>query len=180
MTPVDAQPFDANTPSGEPARAAHNQILAQAQPFVAPGSARAFQRDMFFYWSAVRARPVALTKQERLYRKDTRRVNAALLYPEPIEGADLSAWTLGATGLYGDGSAVSDQPAKDETDIPRLLFLRLMMTDLGLLVRHRQTLRAPDRPAFLQLDPAGRTRAAFERTFDIFRHMLGHCEEENR
>lgn len=163
MTPIDAQPFDSAPPfSEEDERTARKPTLVQTQPFVAPSSARAFQRDLFFYWSAVRARPVTLTKQERLYRKDTRRVNAALLYPEPIEGAGISAWTLGASGLYGDRGADSDHPAKDETDVPRLLFLRLLMVDLGLLVRSQQTLHAPDRPAFLQLDSAARIRSAYD------------------
>ena len=77
--------FHAESPiSGDQDPAAHGRYLSQAEPFVAQGSARAFQRDLFFYWSTVHTQPVSLTRQDRLYRKDMRRVNAALLYPEPI------------------------------------------------------------------------------------------------
>jgi hypothetical protein len=110
---------------------------------VAPGSARAFQRDLFFYWSTARDAPLLLTRQNRLYRKDLRRVNHALLQPEDLTEPDAS------------GQAI------DETNVPRLVFLRLLLTDMGLLIRRDQTIVAAAKPTFLDQDPGERIRRSF-------------------
>ena len=114
-----------------------------ALTYVNPSSARAFQRDLFFYWSAARDAPLLLTRQNRLYRKDLRRVNHALLQPEDLTEPD-------ATGQ-----------ATDEANVPRLVFLRLLLTDMGLLIRRDQTIVAAVQPAFLDQDPGERIRRAF-------------------
>jgi hypothetical protein len=100
------------------------------------GSARAFQRDLYFYWSTAHTSPLTLTKDERLYRRDLRLVNDALLQPGEID-------------------------SKDEPDCPRLLFLRLLLTDIGLLERAGQTVRGIDRPPFLGLKPTERIQRTF-------------------
>ena len=107
------------------------------------GSARAFQRDVYFYWSTVRANPLTLTKQDRLYKKDLRIVNNALLKPQPIKH-------------------------ENEPRLPRLLFLRLLLTDLGLLKKGTEgrewakVIRAVDRPQFLAQQPVQRIDHTFK------------------
>jgi hypothetical protein len=103
---------------------------------VAESSARAFQRDIYLYWSTARASPLSLTKEGRLYKKDLRLINNALLQPQDLKG-------------------------KDEVDHPRLIFLRLLLTGLGLLEREDQTVRAVERPPFLGLEPGERIQRAF-------------------
>ena len=110
---------------------------------VAEGSARAFQRDLYFYWSTVRTTPLTLTKQERLYQKDLRIVNSTLLNPQETQN-------------------------KDEFELPRLLFLRFLLTDLGLLKRNLEgaylsnTIRAVERPPFLAQQPLQRIARTFK------------------
>ena len=108
------------------------------QPHVVESSARAFQRDLYFYWSTVRANPLSLTQEGRLYKRDLKLVNAALL--QPIEIGN-----------------------KNELDFARLLFLRLLLTDLDLLQREGSTLRAVEKPAFLEQDAAERIQACYSR-----------------
>jgi hypothetical protein len=100
------------------------------------GSARAFQRDLYFYWSTAHTTPFSLTKDGRLYKRDLRLVNGALLQPEDI--------------TY-----------QDEPDCPRLIFLRLLLTDLGILVRQDSTVRGIDRPSFLGSEPTERIQQSF-------------------
>jgi hypothetical protein len=123
-----------------------DNLVSETRTHVCEGSARAFQRDLFFYWSTVRAQPLSLTKQDRLYRKDLRRVNAALLQPEELIGVE--------------GTASS---AKDEFDLPRLTYLRFLLTDMGQLRREGQTIHATEQPTFLEAEPAHRIRYAFAR-----------------
>ena len=111
--------------------------------YVNPSSARAFQRDLFFYWSTARDAPLLLTRQNRLYRKDLRRVNHALLQPEDLTEPDLTG------------------QAKDETSVPRLIFLRLLLTDMGLLIQRDQAIVAAAQPMFLDQDPGERIRRSF-------------------
>ena len=87
------------------------------QPYVVEGSARAFQRDLYFYWSTVRANPLSLTREGRLYKRDLRLINAALLQQQEI------------------GS-------KNEFDVPRLIFMRQLLTNLGLLKHVGSTIQA--------------------------------------
>jgi hypothetical protein len=99
-------------------------------------SAREFQRDLYFYWSTAHTTPLSLTKEDRLYRRDLRLINDALLQPEDIQN-------------------------RDEPDIPRLIFLRLLLTDIGLLERRRQTVQGVDQPPFLAQRPAERIQHTF-------------------
>jgi hypothetical protein len=103
---------------------------------VQEGSSRAFQRDLYFYWSTAHTTPLTLTKDARLYKRDLRLVNDALLSPETIT-------------------------AKDEPDYPRLIFLRLLLTDLGLLRRDENTVVGIDQPSFLGSKPTDRIQQAF-------------------
>ena len=73
-------------------------------------STDAAQRDLFIYWSCVRAQPSPLTQAGLLQRRTLRTINEQLLAPDP--------------------SAVN---ASVETDAPRLYFMRLLLQDLGLL-----------------------------------------------
>lgn len=161
----DAGDAKAWSHSGDTAHTGDPHELAQVQPFVDRSSARAFQRDVFFYWSAARDQPLSLTKQDRLYRKDLRRVNAALLQSEPLEGSEDAVWSgvnEAAAAFRGPRSGRGPPaPAKDEPDFPRLLFLRLLMTELGLLTRRKRTIEATEQPSFLALEPKERVRRAF-------------------
>ena len=100
------------------------------------GSARSFQRDLYFYWSTVRTTSLSLTKQDRLYKKDLRLVNSALLYPQEIG-------------------------YKDEPDLPRLIFLRLLLIDMELLTCQEHKVRAAEHPRFLGRKPADRIQRTF-------------------
>jgi hypothetical protein len=120
----------------EPPPLAPVEINVQALNQVQEGSARAFQRDLYFYWSTAHTTPLTLTKDGRLYKRDLRLVNEALL--QPIEIGD-----------------------KDEPDYPRLIFLRLLLTDLGLLNRRGQTVSGADHPEFLGRDPSDRIKQTF-------------------
>jgi hypothetical protein len=139
--------------------------LIPMQPSAVTGSARAFQRDLFFYWSAVRSHPLSLTRQDRLYRKDLRRVNAALLQPELLEqdrhvpNAFRVRRPDAHSPISGRGRQETEQV--DELDVPRLLFMRLLMTDLGLLTRKKQAIQIAARPPFLERELAERVQIAF-------------------
>jgi hypothetical protein len=100
------------------------------------GSARAFQRDIYFYWSTAHTTPLSLTKEGRLYKRDLRLVNSALLQPEDIA-------------------------QKDEPDYPRLIFMRLLLTDLGVLRRDANVVHGIDHPPFLGSKPTDRIRHTF-------------------
>jgi hypothetical protein len=105
---------------------------------VRESSARAFQRDLYFYWSTAHTTPLSLTKEDRLYRRDLRLVNNALLNPEDIEG-------------------------KDEPDCPRLLFLRLLLSEMGVVQESKRTLNGTNHPSFLEQPPEERIKGTFER-----------------
>lgn len=79
---------------------------------VAEGSARAFQRDLYLYWSYVRKQPLALTNKGEPRKAQLKEVNATLLVRAEL----------------GKGES--------EADHPRLRFVRLLLDALGLLV-HR-------------------------------------------
>jgi len=102
-----------------------------------PGSARAFQRDLYLYWSATRAEPLNLTNDLRLYKKDLKRVNAALQHPQ-----DLGHQT--------------------EQNIPRLIFIRRLITSIGLLKQQGKSVSALERPKFLSQNPTTRVQRTFK------------------
>jgi hypothetical protein len=100
------------------------------------GSARAFQRDLYFYWSTVRANPLSLTREGRLYKRDLQLINAALLQQQEIG-------------------------PKNEFDVPRLIFMRQILTNLGLLKHVGSTIQATECPALLQQTPSERIQRTF-------------------
>ena len=108
---------------------------------VQESSARAFQRDVYFYWSTAHSTPLSLTKNERLYKRDLRLVNDALQQPEEIR-------------------------YQDEPDYPRLIFLRMLLTDLGLLVQNDQNVCGVDRPPFLGQKPTERIHRTYSQWRD--------------
>jgi hypothetical protein len=128
------EPVQRHLPAPAPPRVIERRIEGPIR--VQEGSAREFQRDLYFYWSVAHTSPLSLTKEERLYRRDLRLVNDALLQPEDIE-------------------------YRDEPDCPRLLFLRLLLTDMGLLRRSGQTVHGVDHPPFLGLRPTERIQHTF-------------------
>ncbi|MGD2207738.1 MAG: hypothetical protein PVH17_13265, partial [Anaerolineae bacterium] len=119
-------------PPPPPRRALAVQI--EREIHAVEGSARVFQRDLYFYWSAAHTSPLSLTKEGRLYRRDLRLVNDALTHPEDVD-------------------------ANDEPDCPRLLFMRFLLTDLDLLQQRERTVRGVDHPSFLGEEPSQRIRA---------------------
>jgi hypothetical protein len=121
-------------PEPPPKQALEVQIEQQIQ--VRESSARAFQRDLYFYWSAAHTNPLSLTKEGRLYQRDLRLVNEALTFP-----AELGT--------------------SDETGIPRLLFARLLLTDLGLLRAHDGSTRGVDHPPFLGQEASDRVQQTY-------------------
>jgi len=114
---------------------AEQQISGQL--VVQESSARAFQRDLYFYWSTAHTTPLSLTKEDRLYRRDLRLVNSALLNPEDIE-------------------------SKDEPDCPRLLFLRLLLSAMGVVKESKRTLTGINHPPFLEHPPEERIEGSFK------------------
>ncbi|MBM4456657.1 MAG: hypothetical protein FJ011_02640 [Chloroflexi bacterium] len=120
----------------------------QARPavqvgFALPGSARTCQRDLYLYWSAVRETPLQLTANTNLLRvSDLKRITPTLLVTETL-----------TTGIK-------------ESDFRRLLFLRRLLTALGMLkselIGGAYTLSGEANPSFLNAEPTGRVRACFE------------------
>ena len=104
-------------------------------------SARAFQRDIYLYWSTVRAEPLSLTNDLRLYKKDLKRVNAALQRPEELG-------------------------YKDEPDLPRLIFMRRLMISIGILKQSGKTVEAVEQPKFLSQNPTTRVQRTLKQWRD--------------
>ena len=113
----------------------------QSLPQLIEGSARAFQRDIYFYWSAARAHPLSLTKQKRLYQRDLRYVNDALAQPCELGG-------------------------QNELGLSRLIYMRLLLTRLNLLQERDDEVHAIPDPEFLALAPPDRVRQTFEQWRD--------------
>lgn len=111
------------------------------QPQLLESSARAFQRDIYFYWSTARTHPLSLTKRRRLYQRDLRLVNGALLEQHELGN-------------------------KNELDVPRLLFMRLLLTELNLLRERQDTIHAVPEPTLFALQPSERVRRTFEQWRD--------------
>lgn len=83
------------------------------------GNTLVAQRDLFIYWSYVRAQPLVLTQAGLLQKRTMRAISEQLLMPEH---------PLGEAGT--------------ETDLPKLHFWRLVLQELGLLVEERGQLRS--------------------------------------
>jgi hypothetical protein len=105
---------------------------------VQEGSSRTFQRDLYFYWSYLRSRPVELTAKGLVPKRNLTGLNETLLVRETI-----------GTGV-------------GENDFPRLIFLRRLLTGLGALNQDRGFLNAQAEPAFLKKAPVERIKACFE------------------
>ncbi|MCX7708178.1 MAG: helicase-associated domain-containing protein [Anaerolineae bacterium] len=103
-------------------------------------SARTCQRDLYLVWSAAREEPFELLTTGLLRMSDLRRVAKQLLIPENI--------TSGTR----------------ESDYRRILFLRRLLTAVGLLQepRHTVAMVANPEPGFLQSPPADRVKVSFE------------------
>jgi len=105
-------------------------------PQLLESSARAFQRDIYFYWSTARAHPLSLTKEGRLYQRDLRLINSALV--EQHEIAD-----------------------RNELDVPRLIFMRLLLTQLKLLHTLDGEVHAVPDPTLFAIESPERVRRTF-------------------
>jgi hypothetical protein len=122
----------------EPPPLVRDAFSPEALTRVDKSSARASQRDIYLYWSVVRAAPLSLTaKEEQLYKRDLKRVNEALLVPEDVRN-------------------------RGELEVPRLIFMRRLMTDIGILRQKGQTIQALDRPKFLGQNPTVRVQRTFQ------------------
>jgi hypothetical protein len=124
----------AHLPEPPPKQALEVRIEQQIQ--VQESSARSFQRDLYFYWSTAHTTPLSLTKEGRLYQRDLRVINGALASPAEID-------------------------SHEELYVPRLLFLRLLLTDLGLLKAGESSVRGVDQPSFLGQEPSERVKQAY-------------------
>ncbi len=111
---------------------------AISRPF-RKGSARAFQRDLYLYWSFVRDRAPSITLKGEIEKRMLREVNATLLVRSDLAKAD------------------------SENEAPRLRFLRGILDQMGLIdAKEDRTLVAGAAPKFFTLPPAERVRAAYE------------------
>jgi len=101
-------------------------------------SARIFQRDLYIYWSYVdRNRPELIAKG-LLAKRHLTAVNETLLQRETI-----------TTG-------------QSEADFPRLLFLRMLLIQMGLLGSNGSSLEARPAEKFFELGPLERIRRTAE------------------
>ncbi len=106
---------------------------------VQEGSARAFQRDLYLYWSFVRGQPLSLTAKDEPHKSLLKEVNATLLVRAEL----------------GKGEG--------EVDHPRLRFVRLLLDALGLSRIHADNrVAVTDQADFFALAPAERVRRCFE------------------
>ncbi len=105
---------------------------------VMEGSARTFQRDLYFYWSYVHSSPVQLTGKGQILKRHLVALNETLLVRETI-----------ATG-------------QGESDFPRLFFLRQMLVALKALARTNSALEAQADPYLFSQPPLDRIKACLE------------------
>jgi len=102
-------------------------------------SARIFQRDVYLYWSFIRQQPLTLTAKDEPHKSLLKDVSASLLAREEL----------------GKGEG--------ELDHPRLRFVRLMLTALGLsTIAADHVMEAPTSADFFALAPAERVKRCFE------------------
>ena len=103
------------------------------------GSARAFQRDLYLYWSFVRDRSPSLTLKGEIEKRALREVNATLLVRSELAKTD------------------------SENEAPRLRFLRGILYQMGLIdIKKDRTLVAGAAPKFFTLPPAERVRTTYD------------------
>ncbi len=111
-----------------------------AMAAVSEGSARAFQRDLYLYWSFVRRQPLSLTAKGEPRKAQLKEVNATLLVRAEL----------------GKGEG--------ELDHPRLRFVRQLLGGLKLLETSRttSTVTASDPAGFFALPAAERVQQCFD------------------
>ena len=105
---------------------------------VLESSSRVFQRDLYLYWSYVYHNQPELIGKGLLAKRHLTAVNDTLLQRETI----------------GTGQG--------EMDFPRLMFLRLMLIQLGLIRVQESSLQAVPGEAFFGAPPLERIRRTFE------------------
>nr|MBC7245006.1 helicase-associated domain-containing protein [Chloroflexota bacterium] len=82
------------------------------------------QRELFLYWSIVRAKPLPLTQAGLLQKRALRSINEQLLFPNHAL-----------------------ESANNESEAPHLYFLRMLLQELGLLLCEREQVRASGEPS---------------------------------
>ena len=118
---------------------------------VQDSSARAFQRDLYLYWSFVRSRPVTLTAKGEVQKRTLVEINDALLVHDEIP--------------KGVG----------ELQLPRLRFIRGLLQALNLLtVATYQKVQANEHDDFFSLTPAERVQRVYTQWLngDFFNELL--------
>ena len=124
---------------------------AAAVKTVQDSSARAFQRDLYLYWSFVRSRPVTLTAKGEVQKRTLVEINDALLVHDEIP--------------KGVG----------ELQLPRLRFIRGLLQALNLLtVATYQKVQANEHDDFFSLTPAERVQRVYTQWLngDFFNELL--------
>jgi hypothetical protein len=104
----------------------------------APGSAEAFQRDLFLFWSYINSNNVTLTTREYIPKRHWTRIHNTFRKQEDV------------------------QQARNEGETDRLYFLHLLMSEIGLFCREGSELRpASGSRDFLGLSLRARTERSF-------------------
>lgn len=102
-------------------------------------SARIFQRDVYLYWSFIRQQPLTLTAKDEPHKSLLKEVSATLLTREEL----------------GKGEG--------ELDHPRLRFVRLMLTALGLsTITADHVMEVKESADFFARAPADRVKQCFD------------------
>ncbi len=119
---------------------------------VQESSARTFQRDLYLYWSFVRAHPVTLTAKGEIHKRTLVELNNALLVHDEIP--------------KGVG----------EQQVPRLRFMRGLLQTLNLLTltSNYTELNATELDQFFSLSPAERVQRVYTQWLDgtFFNELL--------
>ena len=106
----------------------------------AEASARAFQRDLYLYWSHIRDHETRLTQQGYVFKRALKEINKTLLVP----------------GDMGKGMG--------EKENPRLRFVRLLLQEMGLLKVRRggSIVNAIQASSFWSEPPPARVQKSFQ------------------
>jgi hypothetical protein len=114
--------------------------FSAAPGHILESSARTFQRDLYLYWSYIHQNEVELTAKNLIVKRHLTALNNTLLGKETI------------------------QTGQVETDFLRLVFLRAVLEQMGMIVRDGTRLRSkPDQSTdFFTLNPLDRVKRTFE------------------
>ena len=113
-------------------------LLGDAPARISESSARSFQRDLYLYWSYLDQTPGELTAKNLLMKRHLTAINNTLLVKETI------------------------QTGQGENDFGRLVFLRALLEQMGLVIVkdfHVNTAPAAD---FFALEPQERVKRSLE------------------